>query len=110
MPRKDLTTEKETIVVFTDGSCSGNGKKFAYGGIGIHFPNEELKDISKVFDTGKVTNQRTELYAVLTTLRYINKNLGLDNYEVVIKTDSMYTIDCVTKMDKELVEKWLEDI
>lgn len=88
---------KKEIIVFTDGSCSGNGKRESYGGIGIHFPNGELKDVSKVFNQGCCTNQRTELYAILTSLRYIKQNLGLSKYRVIIKTDSLYSINCVTK-------------
>lgn len=98
---KDKSTKK-SIVVFTDGSCSGNGKAGAIGGIGIHFPNKELKDISKVYRESYCTNQRTELYAILLTLRYIKKNLGLSNFDVKIKSDSGYSIDCVTKW----VQKW----
>lgn len=93
----NLESKKSKIEVFTDGSCSGNGGKHAIGGIGIHFPNKQLKDISKVFDLGACTNQKTELYAILTALRYIKQRLGLNNYRVYIKTDSKYSIDCVTK-------------
>lgn len=95
---------KKTVVVYTDGSCSGNGRDDSVGGIGIHFPNEELDDISKVFDLGNVTNQRTELYAILIALRYINKNIGLENCRVLIKSDSKYSIDCVTKWVKNWVK------
>lgn len=90
-------SEKSIIVVYTDGSCSGNGNSNAIGGIGIHFPNEELKDISKVFRYESCTNQRTELYAILTAIRYIKQKLGLTNNKIVIKTDSQYSIDCITK-------------
>ena len=90
-------TSKKYIVVYTDGSCAGNGKTGAVGGIGIHFPNGELKDISKIFKNGCCTNQRAELYAILTALRYIKQNLGLSQNKVCIKTDSQYSIDCVTK-------------
>lgn len=90
-------SKKEKIIVYTDGSCSGNGNTNAIGGIGIHFPNGELKDVSKIFNHEYCTNQRTELYAILTAIRYIKQNLGLDNYKILIKTDSQYSIDCVTK-------------
>jgi ribonuclease HI len=88
---------KKHIVVYTDGSCVGNGKKNASGGIGIHFPNGELRDVSKIYSLGYCTNQKTELFAILTALRYIKQNLGLGNYKVFIKTDSEYSINCVTK-------------
>lgn len=88
---------KKNIVVYTDGSCSGNGTKTALGGIGIHFPNGELKDISKVFRMESCTNQRTELYAILSAIRYIKQRLGLSDYKVIIMTDSEYSINCITK-------------
>ena len=86
-----------TIMVYTDGSCVGNGKAHAVGGIGIHFPNGELKDVSKIYKLGVCTNQKTELYAILMALRYIKQNIGLRGNKVVIKTDSQYSIDCITK-------------
>lgn len=90
-------SKKNTVTVFTDGSCSGNGKKNASGGIGIHFPNGELKDLSKVYQGDFCTNQKTELLAILTAIRYIKKYYNLDKIKIVVKTDSMYSINCVTK-------------
>src|SRR5579872_5166996 len=101
-PSKRPKGKLTNIVVFTDGSCIGNGRDGAVGGIGIHFPKKELKDISKVYRDGSCTNQRTELYAILTALRYIKKNLGLSNYHINIRTDSNYSINCVTKW----ITKW----
>jgi len=98
-------SKKKDLIVFTDGSCSGNGKAISHGGIGIHFPNNELPDLSKIFRAGGCTNQRTELYAILTAVRYIKKNLGLSGYRVKIKTDSGYSIDCITKW----VNGWKEN-
>lgn len=89
----------ENIIVYTDGSCSMNGKIGAIGGIGIHFPDRELKDVSKIY-VGHCTNQRTELYAILQALKYINVKLRLSKYCVFIKTDSMYCINCITKWTK----------
>lgn len=88
---------KQTIEVYTDGACSGNGKSTAVGGIGIHFPNHELKDVSKIFKVGICTNQRTELYAILCAIRYIKQNIGLKDVGVHIYTDSQYSINCITK-------------
>lgn len=95
---------KKLLVAFTDGSCMNNGKVGAKGGMGIHFPNHELPDISQPYssnipniDTATPTNQRTELTAILLCLRYVNKELGLNNYELLIKTDSKYSINCITQ-------------
>lgn len=85
------------LVIFTDGSCEGNGKSTAVGGIGVYFPNHELKNISKIFRHGYCTNQKTELYAILTALRYIKKYLKMEKYRIFIKTDSLYSINCITK-------------
>ena len=84
------------ITIFTDGSCFGNGKTNAIGGIGIHFPDGELDDISEVYPNGTCSNNKAELYAILRTLKYVDENLGLDNYKVTIKSDSDYGINCVT--------------
>lgn len=85
------------IIVYTDGSCSKNGSPNAYGGIGIHFPNGELKDISKVYRQAGCSNQRTELYAIITAVRYIGKKFDLRHTTVTIYTDSEYVINCITK-------------
>lgn len=85
------------IIAYTDGSCSANGKKTATGGIGVHFPNKELRDISKVYRNGYCTNQKTELYAILMCISYIKKNFNLSKIELIIKSDSQYSINCITK-------------
>lgn len=87
----------EKLIIFTDGSCFQNGSKNAYGGIGIHFPDKQLPDVSKVYRKGFCTNQRAELYAILTAVRYVNERIGLKDKKVLIKTDSDYSINCVTK-------------
>lgn len=84
------------LLVYTDGSCTNNGKSYAKGGIGIYFPNKELKNLSKPYKLGTCTNQKTELYAILTALRYIKQNLDIKKYKIIIKTDSQYSINCVT--------------
>lgn len=99
------SAKKKHIVIFTDGSCSNNGKINSFGGIGIHFPNKELKDISKVYRLGVCTNQKTELYAILTAIRYIGQNFPLHKCHILIKTDSQYSIDCITKW----INGWLRN-
>uniref|UniRef100_A0A6C0LQQ1 ribonuclease H n=1 Tax=viral metagenome TaxID=1070528 RepID=A0A6C0LQQ1_9ZZZZ len=83
--------------IYTDGSCINNGKTNSVGGIGIHFPNKELSDVSKVFRRENCTNQRTELYAITYALTLIKKKLDITEYNVIIYSDSMYSINCLTK-------------
>jgi len=84
--------KKKQIVVFTYGACKNNGKANAIGGIGVHFPNEELDDISKPFLEEPITNQRAELCAIYTALKEIRKKIGLSEVSVLIKSDSDYSI------------------
>ena len=95
------------IVVYTDGSAKGNGKKDAIGGIGVFFPLGEYNNISdetihalsksKLFYT-KVTNNLSELTAILKALVTVKEYLDKDvKNKVIVKTDSNYAINCVTK-------------
>lgn len=112
-------SEGHIIQVFTDGSCTDNGKKYALGGIGIHFPNKELPDVSAPYkgfrltichETGKViseeqgpyendvTNQRAELSAIQCAVElaahadgYVPKKTHIHLY-----TDSSYCINSLT--------------
>lgn len=100
-------SQPKTIILFTDGSCLNNGKSNARGGMGVHFPNKELTDLSQPYsphlikgftDSNACTNQKTELYAILLALRYINNKLKLRSFDkITIITDSQFSIDCFTK-------------
>ena len=66
-------------------------KKNAKAGIGIYISDDFT--ISEKL-TGLPTNQRAELYAILKALELTN----MDNYSIVyIYTDSLYSINCITK-------------
>lgn len=82
------------IVVFTDGSCMSSGSTCNYGGIGIHFPNKELDDISEPFLLRPITNQRAELYAINKAISAIID--GLKFKTITIYTDSEYSIKSLT--------------
>jgi len=91
----------DRIIVFTDGSCTGNGKKTAHAGIGIYFPSKEFKDISEAFTLTPITNQRAELYAIHKALMIIDE-ASVEFENIDIYTDSLYSIKCVT----EWIKKW----
>ncbi len=84
----------DQIIVFTDGSCSGNGKKCARGGYGIYFPCSEFNNTSDTFTIAPITNQRTELYAIYKALKQITENCEFN--KIFIYSDSLYSINCVT--------------
>ncbi len=97
--------DRTDLLLYTDGSCVRNGTSNSAGGIGIHFPNKELTDISKIFPLENCTNQRTELYAILSALRYVKSHFKLSEYNLHIKTDSEYSINCLTKW----VSSWIKN-
>ncbi|RPJ70292.1 MAG: hypothetical protein EHM20_15575 [Alphaproteobacteria bacterium] len=102
-----MTTEINTIAVFTDGACAKNGQKKSIGGIGVFFGpfdvrnvSEELPDtIKQFFDDDEVssraTNNKAELMAILKALFILKPDLE-DKKIVKVYTDSMYSIKCLT--------------
>lgn len=111
--RPEGSPEKEKPLifrVFTDGSCFNNGKKNSTGGIGIHFPDQQLEDISAPYYgkgpyeiPGKVTNQRAELMAIYQALLLMNDyvdGLSVPNgpppVHLHVYTDSEYCINSLT--------------
>ena len=95
----------QTIVVFTDGACRNNGKQNAVGGMGVHFPDAQLADISKSYPHTNCTNQKTELLAIYLAIRAVSKKFKLSDTKLIINTDSMYAINCITKW----VHKWIQN-
>jgi len=82
------------INIYTDGACINNGKKNAKAGIGIYI-SDDFTISEKLI--GLSTNQRAELYAILKALLVID----ILNYKNInIYTDSMYSINCITKWVK----------
>jgi ribonuclease HI len=85
----------KSIRIFTDGSFKKLKNKKTLSGYGIYFPDGELDNVSRPFIHKPLTNQRAELYAILKSLRNIEKNkLKLD--EIHIYTDSEYSIKSLT--------------
>lgn len=86
IPRNSFKIAQKSILV-TDGACSGNGKKCARAGYGLHFAEGQLRGIS---ESGRVTkkpsNNTAELTAVLRGLEiFIGSGCKED---LVIVTDS----------------------
>jgi ribonuclease HI len=88
------------ILIYTDGSCLGNGHKDARGGIGIYFPNGEFGNVSERF-YNRPTNQRCELTAIYKSFLICINDLEAGS-KIVLYTDSEYSIKCL----KEYCKKW----
>ena len=100
--KKETKKQKEvvdtdTLYVFTDGSSFNNGKKNCKGGYGIFFGDSDPRNVSQKIE-GKVTNNIAELKAICECL----KKLDSKKYKIV--TDSMYSINCVTKWYKNWIK------
>ncbi len=81
------------MIIYTDGACKNNQNKFIRtAGCGVYFGNNnQLNNISVKLDGPKQTNQVAELTACILA---IEKIIPI-NEEIIIKTDSMYTINCI---------------
>jgi ribonuclease HI len=104
------------IAVYTDGSCSKNGRLGAVGGIGVYFGENDERNHSEslgVFyklEFGRSTtdtNNLAELCAILKACKILENELGIGN-KIIIKTDSNYSINCLTKWNKVwIANNWM---
>ena len=90
--------EKEKIIIYCDGACSGNQFKNNFGGWGSVLLFGDLrKEISGIEKNS--TNQRMELVACIKSLQEIkNKDIP-----VTIYSDSAYLVNC---MNDKWFLKW----
>ena len=95
--------------VYTDGACINNGKPSASAGYGIFFGINDPRNVSQKI-IGKQTNNIAELTAILETY-YIIENDIINGKKIIIVSDSIYAIRCVTSYGKKCSEKnWNVDI
>lgn len=95
--------------VYTDGACSNNGRDNAKAGIGIYFQDDDSRNVSKRI-TGKQTNNRAELLAIIVAYFIIEKDIE-KGLSIVIVTDSEYAIRCFTSYGEKCEKQgWKKDI
>lgn len=83
--------------VFTDGACSSNGRPGAKAGFAVWFPDHQSMSMSmKVPADQAQTNQRAELSAIHQSTLILEEN-GFHDEDIIIYTDSDYSINCLTK-------------
>jgi len=83
--------------VFTDGACSGNGRKDAKAGYAVWFPEHpEWSMAARVPDSEPQTNQRAELSGIYHAVSILSTK-GAFSEDLVIYTDSDYSIKCLTE-------------
>ena len=83
--------------VFTDGACSNNGRPGAKAGYAIWFPDHPSLSESARIPSGQAqTNQRAELSAIARAAVILDEK-GYHDVDVILYTDSDYSISCLTK-------------
>ncbi|XP_029965708.1 ribonuclease H1 [Salarias fasciatus] len=86
----------DAVVVYTDGCCSSNGRKRARAGIGVYWGRNHPLNVAERL-MGRQTNQRAEIQAASKALQQAQEN---NIKKLVVYTDSMFTINGVTKWVK----------
>jgi ribonuclease HI len=95
----DRTLDKDTVYVYTDGSCLHNGYKNASAGIGIFFGPGDPRNVSTTIK-GKQTNNTAELTALVVAYSILEKEIQ-EGMQVTLVSDSEYAIRCVTSYGRK---------
>ena len=86
-----------------------NGKLNAKAGIGVYFQDDDSRNVSKKI-TGKQTNNRAELLAIIVAYFIIEKDVE-GGKTIVICTDSEYAIRCFTSYGEKCDRQgWKKEI
>ncbi len=81
----------DSVIIYTDGGCRGNGKKDSVGAYAFHLlcPEKKMfKFFSGLMPQGS-TNNQAEIKAMYSAL----KNIKSRNFKLIVYSDSKYVID-----------------
>ncbi|KAI0646029.1 ribonuclease H-like domain-containing protein [Trametes meyenii] len=87
-------------VVYSDGSCRGNGKAGSVAGVGVWWGQNDSRNIAERCPGGQ-TNNRAELIAIVRVL----ETTPHTKRPLLVKTDSKYSISCF----RHWMPKWLQN-
>lgn len=83
--------------MFTDGACSHNGRPGAKAGYAVWFPDHtDLSESARIPSGQPQTNQRAELMAIARAVVILDEK-GFHDVDIIVYTDSEYSINCLTK-------------
>jgi ribonuclease HI len=102
------------MIIYTDGACTNNhnathNNNIRKGGYGVFFGDNNDNNISAKLEGPKITNQVAELTACIKAIEKLIENKIINathnnivamqqidpKGHIIIKTDSMYTINCI---------------
>ena len=88
-----------SLVVFTDGACSANGKKNATGAYATVWPDHPEMDGGWPLEGGEkaATNNRAEMMGLIKSFEIADVIDPERKKHLEVYTDSMFMINCVTK-------------
>lgn len=97
------------LYVFSDGGCRSNGKRNPKAGYSIFFTDDQDSQFYDFNATRLVvtdpTNNKAELSGIKAIYKTLYENTSLfQDHEVIICTDSMYSINCIDKWSKSWVK------
>lgn len=94
--------QKQQVMIYTDGACSGNPGVGGYGAILVYTDNSGIKH-EKELSAGfrDVTNNRMELMAVIAALESLKKPVS-----ATITSDSKYVVDA---FEKGWLNNWIKN-
>lgn len=82
-------------IIYTDGSCLGNGKEGARGGWAFVCYNEKKTTVAYGKGTEQnTTNNRMELTAAIMALSTFETYNPEEEKQIILKSDSAYLINC----------------
>ena len=96
---------KTGLRVFTDGSCTANGRRGARAGIGIYATRDDIPvkaHSAPLLPDEPQTNQRAELQALYHGLVFISEQ---PSPVANVYTDSKYSLDCLQRWSN----RWIKD-
>lgn len=101
LPTKSSHAKKTTIVVYTDGASSNNGKGHARAGYGVYWGPNDPRNASVRLPGERQTNQRAETAAVIHAMEQAQHDTDM----LEIRTDSQYVINAATVWSKNWIKK-----
>ncbi len=100
---EDPKEDDNNLIVFTDGSARGNGKKHAVAGYAVVWPyHTEMNHSARLSDNELHTNNRAEYNAVLSAIKQADEIDSLCTKTLIVYTDSMLLINSLTNW----IHKW----
>lgn len=97
------------IYVYTDGACSKNGSSNARAGLGVYFGENDPRNLAKPIE-GKQTNNVAEISAIIETYHILENEIK-NGDQIMIYTDSRYSIKCCTTYGEKCAKNgWKDNI